>query len=678
MFAGCIESGSSEIGAKLATLFQSDEGLCGFPFDDRGIYQHRGVTLVQQRLWNTSYSKAEQGVISHANTGVQLLGWLRIDNREELRAKLDFDQPDLALSDAGLVLTAYLKWGSEVAEHLVGDFAIAIWDPAVETCFLVRDQLGVRPLYYFHDKQRGLFLFATSVDIVKDLVGDRLQPSREWISRYILFCSEDWELSAYQGVYKVAPAQVVTFTVAGFSKKSYFQFNAESDLVLSSDQKYVERYRELLIEAIRCRSLTDFPLASELSGGLDSSTVTAIASSCLSDDASDPQACVKQVFYTFGFADREDERDCIDSVAQFAELSEPLLMRYRDATESQIEQYYRRFLAAVGHPLEHPNAVSHIPFYECAQARGVRTLLSGFGGDEFVTSDAQQGLTECWKSRKYGRWLGSFAGTGTASWLRALRWLFYRFRHGGRSSAAVRMRRNGERLLLRSPVKQSLIQQFNLADRVRTHWKYDADIETMNEFTLGDQWSPKLTARLENCTLMAAAHGVEYRWPLLDLRLIRFFLSVPVEQKLSFAKEAGMGRYLHRRACSGLLPEQIVWKNKDMGPVLNEGRETLSSENIEHLSSGSIKPSSSESIEPSSSEAIEPSSSESIEHSPSESMELYAQYQDLAPRLQELVDRDRYQDLLESHSSTAELGPDQLLLLLDALKRLNHWLSAES
>jgi len=94
---------------------------------------------------------------------------------------------------------------------------------------------------------------------------------------------------------------------------------------------------------------------------------------------------------------------------------------------------------------------------------------------------------------------------------------------------------------------------------------YDAGCESVNEFSLTNRWSPDMTQRLEDCSLAAASYGIEYRWPLLDMRLVELFLSIPSEYKLRH----GLPRYLHRKSIQGLVPEYLIWKDKDMGAAIN-------------------------------------------------------------------------------------------------------------
>ncbi|MCI5131492.1 MAG: hypothetical protein D3904_08190 [Candidatus Electrothrix sp. EH2] len=92
--------------------------------------------------------------------------------------------------------------------------------------------------------------------------------------------------------------------------------------------------------------------------------------------------------------------------------------------------------------------------------------------------------------------------------------------------------------------------------------RYDAGWQRLNDFVLGNRWAPFVSVRTETGTLLAAARGVEYRWPLLDHRLIQHFLATPTVEKYS----RGIGRYLHKRAVDDLLPHKVAWKQgKDMG-----------------------------------------------------------------------------------------------------------------
>ena len=114
-------------------------------------------------------------------------------------------------------------------------------------------------------------------------------------------------------------------------------------------------------------------------------------------------------------------------------------------------------------------------------------------------------------------------------------------------------------------VQKDKMEEFNLKQRYFNQARFDAGYTDLKRFTLENRWAPFVPTRMENCTRMAAARKIEYRWPLLDVRLVRLFLSIPSEENYF----RGMGRYLHRRAIDGVAPDLVTWKKgKDVGNIM--------------------------------------------------------------------------------------------------------------
>ena len=103
-------------------------------------------------------------------------------------------------------------------------------------------------------------------------------------------------------------------------------------------------------------------------------------------------------------------------------------------------------------------------------------------------------------------------------------------------------------------VRQNMVEKFNLRQRYFNQARFDAGYTNLKRFTLENRWAPFVPTRMENCTLMASARKIEYRWPLLDIRLVKLFLSIPSEENYF----RGMGRYLHRRAIAGVRPSDTT------------------------------------------------------------------------------------------------------------------------
>ena len=198
-------------------------------------------------------------------------------NYRELRAELAAAGHRFSTeSDTEVVLRAYLEWGDAFVERINGMFALAIWDTRREELLLVRDRLGIKPLYYAPTPHGVLFgsepkaiLAHPDFDGVVSLDG----------FREMLAIVKTPERSVYEGMYEVRPGQVVTVTRSGVSKRRYWQLEAiphTDDLPTT-----VATVRELLLDTISRQLISDVPLCTLLSGGLDSSSVTALAAAAL-------------------------------------------------------------------------------------------------------------------------------------------------------------------------------------------------------------------------------------------------------------------------------------------------------------------------------------------------------------------------------------------------------------
>lgn len=116
-------------------------------------------------------------------------------------------------------------------------------------------------------------------------------------------------------------------------------------------------------------------------------------------------------------------------------------------------------------------------------------------------------------------------------------------------------------------VRDELVERYSLMERCLDAARFDEGYTDLKKFTIEKRWQPFVPTRMENCTLMASGSRIEYRWPLLDVRLVRLFLSIPAKENYY----RGMGRYLHRRAIDGVVPDLITWKqSKDMGALAGE------------------------------------------------------------------------------------------------------------
>jgi asparagine synthase (glutamine-hydrolysing) len=175
-------------------------------------------------------------------------------------------------SDTEVVLRGYLQWGDEVVERLNGMFAFAIWDVRTEELLLVRDRMGVKPLFYYPTADGVLFGSEPKAILAHPTVQPRVNKDG---FREILVLAKNPESTIYVGMHEVRPGQVVRVNRNGLTKRRYWMLTAhehEDDL-----PRTIRTVTELLEDTVRRQIVADVPLCSLLSGGLDSSAVTAMA-----------------------------------------------------------------------------------------------------------------------------------------------------------------------------------------------------------------------------------------------------------------------------------------------------------------------------------------------------------------------------------------------------------------
>jgi len=505
------------------------------------------TTWASDNCWLLQSTYEDRSLLGQ-NLPFQIIAWARLDNREDLAQKLQIlPEHLLHLSDTALILKAYQKYTEACVNHLFGDFCFVIYDTHTKTLFCARDQMGVKPFYYYIDKE--VFVFSTSLTMFHKLVCVPVKPSMAWASKFLLAnLSMDFETTAYEKILKLPPASQLTVTSNNFFQKKYFEFHTNK-IYLSSSEAYIALYQEELERAIKTRIKTNHPLGTESSGGLDSSTITAYAAKYFERPLHD--------LYTFSFAHFQEEARHILSVSQHYNISNNYVCC--DALDREFSHHHA--LRTLGAPAEHSNATYHQIFYHLAAQHQIRALLSGFGGDEFVTTiHGDLYLYELLKNKQYRTLYQNIFGNRLTRALRFVKLCYNTTPSGGKIS-----RRMQHAFQSRWPdviISDALVSAYGIQDLYDVCGEFDHGYTNLDQFTLENRWAPFVSTRLENCTLMAASYGIEYRWPLLDPRLIQCFLSIPSSEKY----KKGMGRYLHRRAVSGIVPNNITWKaSKDMG-----------------------------------------------------------------------------------------------------------------
>jgi asparagine synthase (glutamine-hydrolysing) len=243
--------------------------------DAGGVWINRHVGLGHRRLAVIDLAGGVQPMQAEeeGRTTACLLYTGEVYNFVELRDELKrLGHRFNTRSDTEVVLRGYLQWGEKVVEHLNGMFAFAIWDVLTEELFLVRDRMGVKPLFYYPTADGVLFGSEPKAILAHPSVQPRVNKDG---FREILVLAKSPESTIYAGMCEVRPGQVVRVNRNGITKRRYWMLTArrhEDDLL-----RTIGTVTELLEDIIQRQIVSDVPLCSLLSGGLDSSAVTAMA-----------------------------------------------------------------------------------------------------------------------------------------------------------------------------------------------------------------------------------------------------------------------------------------------------------------------------------------------------------------------------------------------------------------
>lgn len=466
----------------------------------------------------------------------------RLDNRKELAEQLGFTKFSIDhMSDSQLILAAYEKWGVDCCSRLLGDFSFVIWDEPQKRLFCVRDAVGIKPFYYCSTQQT--FFFCSEI---RPLV--KIQPSfpkinEGMIGEYLACQFSSRHETLFEEVFRLPPAHFLIVENGNISIQRYWDLSFRTTLYYKDTNEYAEHFREIFRKSVERRLRSHLPVSSELSGGLDSSSIVATATSLNRLSSNHDLMPFALIFPGLPC----DEQGYIRSVAQKWSLN----VHCVPASHFQPPDWQKQVLQSLHFP-DMPNLSMCDNLVQEVQTRS-RVILSGIGGDQWFTGydfnlfdlTAHRRWLEIYRE---SRFQGSFSyKTQLKKTGRILLWPALPV------SIKKRVCRKSIRTISPDWLPDSFIRRTNLLDRIAetdarlhcnslidaSYYKYivsDADgffIETLDRHR--------------------AFLGVENRYPFLDRNLIEFSASLPEYQKTY----CGKTKYILRQAMDELLPDEV-------------------------------------------------------------------------------------------------------------------------
>jgi len=542
------------------------------------------VGLAHCAMHTTPEAEHERQPLADPLSGCVITADARIDNREELLRILRPTPSDgEVITDVDLILAAYLRWGTSAPEHLVGDFAFAVWDPREQHLFCTRDHIGIKPFYYHLDGKT--LYFGSEIKAIRSVAGPGFDINEERVAEFIAKQAISPDSTFFVNIYRLPSSHsLVVRTDGRHDIKRYWALDPDKETAFATDEEYEEAFRDLFTETVRCRMRTNGDFGIMLSGGLDSSSVACIARDIKQSTGT---GLVNTYTARFGY-DRADESEYLQALAEQGGF------RMHD-----VDLYGADPLSGIKHAVYHidqppliGNTYGRVRSLRTMVENGQRVNLDGAEGDITVSYGlgrlGEMVLSGNWSSLEYElQRLSETTGVPAARLFRdnvaqylPARLVHHPFRFAaGEVTRAARLSEvSSARIMYRalrafgksklhsnrrpvlpdiSPlISDELAGSSRLAERmaeVTTTIKSTVFSDRRRHYMGIQEESPVIDAVREEASHITASVGSEGRHPFFDVRLIELCVSFPANQKL----RDGYTRYIQRRSLSHTLPVKI-------------------------------------------------------------------------------------------------------------------------
>jgi asparagine synthase (glutamine-hydrolysing) len=483
-------------------------------------------------------------------------------------------------TDTEVLLAAYSEWGIACLQRLNGMWAFALWDSDKHELLLVRDRMGVKPLYYAHGPDS--FVFGSEIKALLAHPSVPRRPNPAIVYDFLsLRLADHTDETFYEGIYRL-PAAHYLVVRPGQQPRLQRYWDVEPVFVENAspaeEQAAIDRFAELFEDAVRIRLRSDVPIGTCLSGGVDSSSIVVTANRLMFDELHLDRHLVGDRQRTFSacFEDpRFDERRFIDKVIETTGASSHRVF----PSGQKLWEELPALVAQMDEPFHSTSQYSQYNVMRLVRESGVTVTLDGQGADELMAGYPTYHSVMLATLLRTGHLLGS-AREAVSTW---------RMSGRGRSGAELLLRTAYALLpaALTTPLRTAVAPYFTsysaegrslqvihpklnaqFADR-RSDWlaARSATMHDLPKRLYDDVFRFSLPCLLRYADRNSMAFSIESRMPLLDYRLVEHVFTLP----LTMTVRGGWTKWVFRRAMEGRLPPDIQWRKDKMGFVTPEG-----------------------------------------------------------------------------------------------------------
>lgn len=508
--------------------------------DDSGYYVDDFISLGHRRLsiidlsskgHQPMFDKDEEIIIVHNG---EIYNYRKIKNELEKKGYIFKSR-----TDTEVILNAYKEWGYECIKRFIGMFAFAIYDKKKKIIFLVRDHIGIKPFYYYKDEKRFLFSSTIPPILIHDI---KTAPNKRLIRDLLLYNNTDHtDETFFKNIMKFPKGHYAIYDIA--KKKLMFYKWWENRFTGDFSGNYeeaVKELRELMIKSVNRRLLSEVPVGTCLSGGIDSSSIA-----CLINKSKRSEIKTFSVVFP-GFS--LDESEYINIISSKTGMENYKII---PSTEG-IKQDLFDFIKNIGEPIPGPSPYSQYNVFKLARNNDVTVLLDGQGGDElFAGYHYFYGfyIKGLFKKGKFIKAFKEISGLFKSGHFKlgffSLGFLFVplfirRYYFSGKSNICESLLKDKE---AETPFFNEYYGISSLHDSLKFHLDY------------------KLEQLLKWEDRNSMAYSREARVPFLDIDVMRFVFRLPED----FIISQGKTKTLLRDAMDGIVPNDILDRRDKIG-----------------------------------------------------------------------------------------------------------------
>lgn len=519
------------------------------------VWQCRGIGLGFRPAPTLPEDDHDRQPICSAEDGSVFVADARIDNRSGLCHDLDIAPPDRnAMADSTLLWMAWRRWGETAPDHVVGEFAFAVWEPRRQRLVCGRDHMGYRAVYYF--EQGPLFAFASFPRGLLALPCVPRELDETSVIAQLGRLSGGPERSFFRGVKRFPSGHFLVADADGVGLRRYWGLDTGRRIRYAKAGEYVEAFREVFDTAVECRLRGRGAVGTTLSGGFDSSSVTVTAARLLAERGAALTAFTGVPDSEFASSEFRsstpadvfgDERSHASAAAaMYPNIEHVFVQPFRGCPLDLLDDRFRSE--------ERPSAqVSSLPF-TCALTAALAdsslaVVLHGQLGNETISYDGMSLPAALVARGRWIRWMREAIGLKRVqrlSWRAILARTFKPLLSGTPWGRGITRRDLLAGNILNPVHIARLIEMERSLHEGRPGWR--TDTREFRADWIGRNERPALVSE------WVYKAGIDFRDPTFDKRVVEFCLAIPEEHFLS----AGVSKPLLRAAMAERLPKVIL------------------------------------------------------------------------------------------------------------------------